>query len=82
MNSYRGSGGGGHLARGCGLSDEEIKERLKTSTDKDLRYYMIKWIEKKTEVDIKADNNWRLIPENDLEPLIEKEIISLFKSEL
>jgi 2',3'-cyclic-nucleotide 2'-phosphodiesterase/3'-nucleotidase len=81
VNSYRGSGGGGHLARGCGFSDEEIKERLKTSTDKDLRYYMIKWIEKKTEVDIKADNNWKLIPENDLEPLIEKEIISLFNSE-
>ncbi len=81
LNSYRGNGGGGHLERGCGLSKEEIKERIIRSTDKDLRYYMIKWIENTDTIRIESDNNWKLIPEKIIDNLSETEIIGLFNRE-
>ena len=62
LNSYRGSGGGGHLKAGCGLSDEEIKDRLVRSTDKDLRYYMIRWFEINGTTGATSDENWRFVP--------------------
>jgi len=40
INSYRGSGGGGHLTRGAGISKEELPSRIISSTEKDFRYYM------------------------------------------
>lgn len=64
LNSYRGNGGGNHLTEGAGLSKEELTSRLINSTTKDLRYYLMKWIEKKGTVDIKCDQNWKVIPEN------------------
>lgn len=81
LNSYRGNGGGGHLERGCGLSKEDIKKRLISSTDKDLRYYMMKWIEKIDTIRIESDGNWKLIPENLIEARVEEEIFGLFKRE-
>lgn len=67
MNSYRGNGGGGHLTRGAGLSDFEINSRFISSTDKDLRYLMMKWLEEKEIVDTKPANNWKVVPENFVE---------------
>ncbi|MEZ4999497.1 MAG: hypothetical protein R2744_00510 [Bacteroidales bacterium] len=32
------------------------------STDKDLRYYMIKWIERNPDFNIEKNNNWKFIP--------------------
>ncbi len=62
INSYRGAGGGGHLTKGAGLSKEEIRNRLKSSTIKDLRYYLMKWIEAKGTVEPAAIGNWSLEP--------------------
>jgi 2',3'-cyclic-nucleotide 2'-phosphodiesterase/3'-nucleotidase len=81
LNSYRGNGGGGHLERGCGLSKEDISKRLISSTDKDLRYYMMKWIEKIDSIRIESDSNWKLVPENLVEDRVEEEIVGLFKRE-
>ena len=78
LNSHRGSGGGGHLVRGCGLSEEELTERLVVSTSKDLRYYMMKWIENKDTVEIRKNNNWNLEPKNLVGDRIEKEYKDLF----
>ncbi|MFN8239478.1 MAG: bifunctional UDP-sugar hydrolase/5'-nucleotidase [Bacteroidales bacterium] len=64
VNSYRGSGGGGHLTRGVGLNSEEIARRLVISTDKDLRYYIIKYIEKNPDLTPIVDMNWSVIPRN------------------
>nr|WP_320117956.1 bifunctional UDP-sugar hydrolase/5'-nucleotidase [uncultured Marinifilum sp.] len=64
LNSYRGNGGGNHLTEGAGLSKEELTSRLINSTTKDLRYYLMKWIEKQGTVDIKCDRNWKVIPED------------------
>lgn len=64
VNSYRGNGGGGHLITGVGLSKNELIQRRISSTDKDLRYYMMKWIEKKGVVDPVLRNEWSVYPED------------------
>lgn len=62
INSYRGNGGGGHLTKGAGLTKDEIKSRMKSSTIKDLRYYLMKWIEQQGTVTPAALGNWEVIP--------------------
>lgn len=73
INSYRGSGGGGHIRYGAGLTAEEALERLINSTERDLRYYMIEWIERNRELEPLALNNWRLIPEKIVIPAVKRE---------
>ncbi|NOQ24415.1 MAG: bifunctional metallophosphatase/5'-nucleotidase [Bacteroidales bacterium] len=63
INSYRGNGGGGHLINGVGLTKEELLQRRITSTDKDLRYYMMKWIEEKGKVNPELKSEWSVIPD-------------------
>jgi 2',3'-cyclic-nucleotide 2'-phosphodiesterase/3'-nucleotidase len=62
VNSYRGNGGGGHFTEGVGLSSVELRSRLISSTDKDLRYYIIKAIEKRKIIAPVPINNWKVIP--------------------
>jgi 2',3'-cyclic-nucleotide 2'-phosphodiesterase/3'-nucleotidase len=62
MNSYRGNGGGGHLTQGAGIPKQDITGRIINSTPKDLRYYLMKWIEKEKTVNPAALNNWKVIP--------------------
>lgn len=67
INSYRGSGGGGHLTKGVGLDAGRLKrlELVTSSTTKDLRYYMLKWFEKQSGAIAPAsDNNWKVVPED------------------
>ncbi len=78
MNSYRGNGGGGHLTLGAKIPKEEIPKRIITSTQKDLRYYLMKWIEKKKSVTPEALGNWKVIPENWWEKGKEKDYKILF----
>ena len=62
INSYRGTGGGGHLTRGAGIPAEQLSKRILQSTTKDLRYFMMKWIEKNKTITPKAPGNWKVIP--------------------
>ena len=62
INSYRGTGGGGHLTKGSGLTKAVIDSRLMSSTIKDLRYYLMKWIEEEGSVEPSPIGNWSLIP--------------------
>ena len=49
LNSYRGNGGGELLTKGAGIPQDQLKDRIISATEKDLRYYMIQYIrEKKT----------------------------------
>jgi len=64
LNSYRGNGGGGHLTTGANIPNDELSSRIITSTEKDLRFYLMKWIEEKKNVNPKADNNWKIIPKD------------------
>jgi 2',3'-cyclic-nucleotide 2'-phosphodiesterase / 3'-nucleotidase len=63
INSYRGSGGGGHIRNGARLSADEALARLISSTERDLRFYFIEWIEKNIEFKPASYNNWKVIPE-------------------
>jgi len=63
INSYRGNGGGGHLTAGAGISKDDLPKRLVRSTEKDLRFYILKDLEKKGTIRPFAYNNWQIIPE-------------------
>src|SRR5664280_1497859 len=62
LNSYRGNGGGGHLTEGAGLDAVMLRKRLLASTDRDLRYYIMKSIEVKKNIAPAPGNNWKIIP--------------------
>ncbi len=78
INSYRGNGGGGHLIKGSGIPKKQLAARIINSTDKDLRYFMIKWIENKNTITPEKYNNWQVIPENWWKKGKEKDMELLF----
>lgn len=80
LNSYRGSGGGGHISTGAGISLSEFRDRIITSTDKDLRYYIMKFLEKKNKIHPEPINNWKIIPEEWVRKAIPREKTLLFGS--
>lgn len=80
INSYRGTGGGGHLVKGAGIPKEEISKRVINSTSKDLRYFMMKWIEKNRTITPKASGNWKVVPEVWWKKAKEKDYVLLYGS--
>jgi 2',3'-cyclic-nucleotide 2'-phosphodiesterase/3'-nucleotidase len=79
LNSYRGNGGGGHLTRGAKIPKEELSARVINSTEKDLRYYLMKWIEKEKTITPKLIGNWKIVPEDYWKAGKEKDYNFLFK---
>ena len=63
LNSYRGNGGGELLTKGAGIPQDQLKDRIVSSTDKDLRYYLMQYIEQQGTIAPKAMNQWKFIPE-------------------
>lgn len=63
VNSYRGNGGGGHFTEGAGIRKDDLRSRVLASTDRDLRYYILKSIESKKIINPEPLNNWKVIPE-------------------
>lgn len=61
LNSYRGNGGGELLTKGAGIPQDELKGRILFSTDKDLRYYLMQYIEKKGVIEPHALGQWKFI---------------------
>lgn len=78
INSYRGNGGGNLLTEGAGISKEDLKKRIVKSTDKDLRYYMMKYIEQQNTLTPKALNQWKFIPEDIVAPAAGRDRALLF----
>ncbi|HQF41416.1 MAG TPA: bifunctional UDP-sugar hydrolase/5'-nucleotidase [Ignavibacteriaceae bacterium] len=79
INSYRGNGGGGHLTRGAKIPQTELSKRILNSTEKDLRYYLMKWIENEKVVTPKLSGNWKVIPDDYWNAGKEKDYKILFK---
>ena len=71
INSYRGNGGGELLTRGAGIPSKELANRLITSTEKDLRYYLMQRIIEQKVITPKRLNHWRFVPEEWVKPAIE-----------
>ena len=78
VNSYRGNGGGDLLTRGAGIPKEELPRRIIFSTDKDLRYYLMKRIEEVGTLDPHPLNHWRFIPDEWVKPAAERDRQLLF----
>jgi len=78
VNSYRGNGGGGHFTEGAGIKKEELRSRLVSSTDRDLRYYILKSIEAKKTINPEPLNNWKIIPEKWVKSSVPREYALLF----
>ena len=62
INSYQGSGGGGLLNRGAGILTEELPERIINSTDRDIKYNLIRWIKDKKIINPSIIGNIKMIP--------------------
>lgn len=78
VNSYRGNGGGELLTKGSGISQDDLKERIITSTDKDLRYYLMQYIEQKKVIEPRALNQWKFVPEEWTVPASKRDYDFLF----
>lgn len=80
LNSYRGNGGGELLTKGAGISQDALKERIISSTDKDLRYYLMQYIERKNIIEPRSLNQWKFIPEDWTLPASKRDYELLFGS--
>ena len=78
LNSYRGNGGGELLTKGAGIPQDELKKRIITSTDKDLRYYLMRYIEQKKVIEPRALNQWKFVPEEWTVPAAKRDYEYLF----
>lgn len=78
LNSYRGNGGGELLTKGAGISPKELPGRIITSTDKDLRYYLMQYIREKKVIHPHALNQWKFIPEEWTVPAAKRDYKLLF----
>ena len=78
VNSYRGNGGGELLTRGAGIDPDRLSERILSSTDKDLRYYLMQLIERLGEVDPQPLNQWRFVPEAWVQEAAQRDYRTLF----
>jgi 2',3'-cyclic-nucleotide 2'-phosphodiesterase / 3'-nucleotidase len=78
VNSHRGNGGGGHFTEGAGIKMEELRSRVISSTDRDLRYYILKSIEAKKTISPEPLNNWKIIPEKWIKTAALRDYSALF----
>lgn len=78
LNSYRGNGGGELLTKGAGIPQDELKKRIISSTDKDLRFYMMKYIEKSDTLCPRSLGHWKFIPEEWTVPAAKRDARLLF----
>ncbi len=62
INSYRGSGGGGHLTQGADIKHAELSERIIATTDTDLRSILIEYIKEIGSYSPESRGNWHVEP--------------------
>ena len=82
INSYRGNGGGGHLTEGAGIPHNQLQQRVVKSTNKDLRFYMIKYIESKGTIEPQCHFYWSIFPEEWVKRASESDKNILFSNRL
>jgi 2',3'-cyclic-nucleotide 2'-phosphodiesterase/3'-nucleotidase len=78
VNSYRGNGGGGHFTEGAGIPKSELRSRVVSSTERDLRYYILRSIEARKMVSPEPLKNWKIIPEKWVRAVMPSEYTMLF----
>ncbi len=78
INSYRGSGGGGHLTRGAGIPHNELASRIVSSTNRDFRSELIRLFSEKPVLTPETRDNWRLLPPERVKELSVQDFKLLF----
>ncbi|WP_289754452.1 bifunctional UDP-sugar hydrolase/5'-nucleotidase [uncultured Duncaniella sp.] len=78
VNVYRANGGGELITRGAGISHDELKSRVLDATELDLRYYLMKAIERKGRISPVVTRNWRFVPEEIVDAAIPRDRHRLF----
>jgi 2',3'-cyclic-nucleotide 2'-phosphodiesterase/3'-nucleotidase len=68
VNSYRGNGGGGHLTTGAGIPAVELPDRIRWSTDRDLRYYLMEYLGQQDTLSPWIEFNWSCVPADLVKP--------------
>jgi len=63
LNSYRGSGGGGHLTRGAKLDHTELQNRVLSTSKQDFRYLLMQWMKQQKVIKPDIISRWRVVPE-------------------
>lgn len=81
LNSYRGTGGGGHLTEGVGLSKEELSKRIVNISSYDMRYYLMNWVERSSKITPITPKNWEILPRDWAQKAIKKDRVLLFGDE-
>ncbi len=81
INSYRGSGGGGHLTRGAGIAHERLENRINYVSEMDLRSHIANKISDEEKIAPKPFSNWKIIPEDWVERASLKDYYLLFGSD-
>lgn len=81
LNSYRGNGGGDLLTLGAGIPKEDLAKRVIFATDKDLRYYLLQYIEQEKVLDPHAMRQWKFVPEEWTVPAAKRDYQLLFGEE-
>jgi len=78
INSYRGSGGGGHLTTGAGIDHHDLEKRIVWVSAHDLRSHMAEHFSKTENLHAVAGNNWKLVPEKWVKGAMERDFALLF----
>lgn len=73
VNSYRGNGGGEFLTKGAGIPKAEIPSRIIFSTDRDMRYYLMQYIERQGHISPRPLNQWEFVPREWAVPAVRRD---------
>lgn len=81
VNSYRGSGGGGMLTKGISLSKEQLNGRILRTSEKDLRYLLMQYLQTHNPLTPRPSSTWKFVPENMARTAAVKDSLLLFTPE-
>ena len=79
VNSYRANGGGGLLTNGAGIPQEKLRSRVLWTSDREMREYLRRDIERQYNINPQAFHNWKFVPENWVEQAATRDAELLFK---
>ncbi len=78
MNSYRASGGGGHLTEGAGIPEKEVASRTVSMSKGDFRMVLLDIFSKSGPINPQPANYWSVVPTELVAPAKEREMKLLF----
>ena len=82
VNSYRANGGGGLLTNGAGIPQEKLRSRVLWTSDREMREYLRRDIERQYNINPQPFHNWKFVPENWVEQAATRDAELLFKQYL